>query len=1057
MSYRSSAPLVAGLLFCSGLCALIYQTVWLREFRLIFGASHAASAAVLGIFMGGLGLGSALLGRLSERSKRPLCLYGDLEFLIAVAAALTPFLVTGVRHLYAMTGGSMVIGHTGATVVRLLLATLVLIVPTVLMGGTLPAAARAVASQSDVSRRSLALLYGCNTLGAVTGAVISTFVLIEYFGNRDTLWLAAGANVLIAILARMIGRSWGPIDQPEPVEDKTVVAQAAAPLRFVLTAAAAAGFAFMLMELVWYRMLAPLLGGSTFTFGLILAVALFGIGIGGTAYAFFGSRRQPTLAGFALTCAIEAFLIALPYALGDRVAELAGLLRPLGSFGFSGYILAWTIVTALVVLPASVVAGYQFPMLIALLGKGSSDVGRHTGLAYAANTAGAIAGSLLGGFGLLPLLTAPGVWIAVVAVLTLLAVAAALWSFRAHLPVSAPALAMAGLACVLLLADGPTAAWRHSGIGAGRAQLADLDRNALEDWNRRVRRSIVWEADGRESSVGISASNGYSFVINGKVDGHIRGDAGTQVMSGLVAPILRPDLQKGMVIGLGTGSTAGWMAAIPEMKQVDVVELEPATVEIARLCAPANLNVLENPKVRIHMADAREVLLTTPERYDIIFSEPSNPYRAGIASLFTKEFYESASERLTPNGVFAQWVQAYEIDGHAIRTVYATLGAVFPHIQTWQTLGGDLLLLGSHAPITLNADQIRARIATEPFRSALLETWGVNTIEGFFAHFVADNRLAQAVIEGGNAEIATDDRNNLEFGFARNVGQRAAERMTIQLRRTAATLGCAIPKVEGQIDWDEVQNQTAVADLGIPKPNAVSSDSPAIAKRPLLFAYLEGNYERVRQLWKEKPFEPDNIFELRALSESLAQTGDPEAWRFLAQLAALRPSDADALTAAIFAHDKAWADAAKHLQKAFVAWRKDPWPQSKLVSRALDLAEKIAESSGQVAIARDLFTTLQEPFSVEFARESRVNSLLTIARFTEPQQVNDRARQIIDLYGDLLPWQKRFLELRVGVYKELKDPRALDAAEDVLRYRQGETERFDRGLRAPSPVLARQP
>ena len=129
MNYRSSAPLVAGLLFCSGLCALIYQTVWLREFRLIFGASHAASAAVLGIFMGGLGLGSALLGRRSEKAKQPLCLYGDLEFLIAIAAALTPFLVTAVRHLYAMTGGSMVLGHTGATVVRLLLATLVLIVP----------------------------------------------------------------------------------------------------------------------------------------------------------------------------------------------------------------------------------------------------------------------------------------------------------------------------------------------------------------------------------------------------------------------------------------------------------------------------------------------------------------------------------------------------------------------------------------------------------------------------------------------------------------------------------------------------------------------------------------------------------------------------------------------------------------------------------------------------------------------------------------------------------------------------------------------------------------
>jgi spermidine synthase len=528
-------------------------------------------------------------------------------------------------------------------------------------------------------------------------------------------------------------------------------------------------------------------------------------------------------------------------------------------------------------------------------------------------------------------------------------------------------------------------------------------------------------------------------------------------MCGLIPSILRPGLQKGMIIGLGTGSTAGWMAAIPEMKQVDVVELEPATVEVARRCAPANLNVLENPKVRIHMADAREVLLTTPERYDIIFSEPSNPYRAGIASLFTKEFYESVSERLTPDGVFAQWVQAYEIDGRAVRTAYATLGSVFPHIQTWQTLGGDFLLIGSRAPVALNVEQIKSRIATEPFRSALLEAWGVNTVEGFFAHFVAGNRLARAIVEAGNATVTTDDRNSLEFGFARNVGHRAPEPMNVQLRQTAAALGCALPELEGQIDLDEVQNEAAIVELGIGAARVVSPESPAIARRPLLFAYLQGNFERVRQLWRAKPFEPRSIFELRALSESLARTGDPEAWRFLAQLAAWRPSDADALIAAAFAHDKAWADSAQYLNKAFLAWRKDPWPPRNLVVRTLDLADKVAEAAGQVSIARDLFAALQEPFSVEFARERRINSLLTIARFTELQPANERVRQILDQYGDMLPWQKSFLEMRVGVYKELKDPRMLDAAEDLLRYREGETERFDRGINLSPPALAGQP
>ncbi|RKG99074.1 fused MFS/spermidine synthase, partial [Corallococcus carmarthensis] len=198
---------VAPLLFGSGLCALVYQTVWLREFRLIFGASTAASAAVLAIFMAGLGLGSALLGARADRQARPLAFYANLELLIAASAALSPFLVEAVRAVYIALGGTPVMGLGLGTVVRLVLSLLVLAVPTVLMGGTLPAAARAVLSDADPQRRDLALLYGVNTLGAVTGAVASTFLLLEVLGNRSTLWSACLLNALVAIAARSVSRS----------------------------------------------------------------------------------------------------------------------------------------------------------------------------------------------------------------------------------------------------------------------------------------------------------------------------------------------------------------------------------------------------------------------------------------------------------------------------------------------------------------------------------------------------------------------------------------------------------------------------------------------------------------------------------------------------------------------------------------------------------------------------------------------------------------------------------------------------------------------------------
>jgi len=617
---------IASLLFGSGACALIYQVTWLREFRLIFGASTAATAAVLAIFMGGLGAGSLLLGSRVDRSRRPLGFYAILEFGIAGAAALTPFLIWLAREIYILVGGTEAAGAWGGTVVRLRRSVVVRAVPTVLMGGTLPAAARAAETEDDPRRRHLGLLYGMNTLGAVTGALLSTFFLLEVFGNHLTLWLACLVNLLVAVMARNLDREFmraggiqdaSPFPQPEvrtiPVIEKARVTRGI-PL-FALIAAATAGFAFFLMEIVWYRMLGPILGGSSFTFGLILAVALLGVGLGGAAYAVFGKNRPITLKMFALTCGLEALLMAFPFALGDRIAVLAILLRPLGSLGFLGYITGWTVVTSLVVLPAAFIAGIQFPMIIALLGRGRTQVGRHVGLAYAMNTGGAIAGSLAGGFGLLPLLTAPGTWHFVVVLLALLGVAALVLSFPHErrglgdlLPVGATLVAI-----LFLLCTGPTAAWRHSPIGAGRADRAGISSNHLKNWIHMIRRTIPWEAEGVESSIALSNSDGYAFIINGKVDGNAVGDAGTQVMSGILGGILHPRPGRALVIGLGTGSTAGWLGAIPEMERVDVVELEPAIQYIARICAPVNENVLKNPKVNLRFGDARETLLTSRE------------------------------------------------------------------------------------------------------------------------------------------------------------------------------------------------------------------------------------------------------------------------------------------------------------------------------------------------------------------------------------------------------------------------------------------------------------
>ena len=290
-------PTMAALLACSGACSLIYQAVWLREFRLLVGASTVSSAAVLAVFMGGLGVGGYLLGQRVERSTRPLALYGNLELIVAASAAVSPFVLMALRAIYLAAGGEATLGFF-ATPLRILLTAIAIGLPVVCMGGTLPAAARAVTRSDDTGRSGIAWLYGINTCGAVVGAVAATFFLLEIYGSRQTLWLAALVNAVVGLVARALAKRAPEMPaqtrQQQQEEKREKKKQKASTLLQTLRVAAfASGFVFLLGELVWYRVASPLLGGSTYSFGVVLAVALAGIGIGGAAYAV-AAPAKPT-------------------------------------------------------------------------------------------------------------------------------------------------------------------------------------------------------------------------------------------------------------------------------------------------------------------------------------------------------------------------------------------------------------------------------------------------------------------------------------------------------------------------------------------------------------------------------------------------------------------------------------------------------------------------------------------------------------------------------------------------------------------------------------------
>jgi spermidine synthase len=1034
------------LVFGSGFCALIYQTTWLREFRLIFGASTAATAAVLGVFMAGLGFGGIILGRRSEIKARPLAFYAKLELLIAGSAAVTPLLVWAARYLYIALGGTSAMGMSLGTVARLLFASAIIGTPTFLMGGTLPAAARAVVAPDDIPRRAVGVLYGVNTLGAVVGATAGTFYFFENFGNRATLWLAAALNVVVALIAFYFSTSTSAQSSARKLSCTGDEEKPSASPIFVLIAAALVGFAFFLMELVWYRMLSPLFGSTTYCFGLILAVALLGIGTGGAAYAFLGLKRLASVNLFALTCAAEAFFLALPYALGDRIAMAAMLLRPLGTVGFHGHVIAWLALCSIVVLPAALIAGVQFPLLIALLGRGRERVGAQTGAAYAWNTTGALFGSLAGGFGFMPIFSAPGVWKIATILLCGLAIIAACLAAREsrHWSRAIPPFLIVTVALAMLRATGPTAFWRHSQIGVGRVKQFQGSPNQMRDLVQKIRRKIMWEKDGIESSVALSNEDGLSFIINGRNDGNAKTDAAMQVMFGLIGAALHPHPAKAMVIGLGTGSTAGWLAAVPSIQRVDVIELEPAILKVAERCAPVNHNALANPKLHVIIGDAREWLLTNHEKYDLIASEPSNPYRAGIAGLFTREFYESVKQRLAPGGMLLQWVQAYEVDDYTMEIIYHTLGSVFENIESWQPQDGDLVLAASREPVHYDVEALRSRLAEEPFKSALPAVWRENGLEDFLGHYVANGTVAKTLERLGSGALNTDDRTVIEFAFARSVDLLNGFRIATVLAGARAGQADRPQFIDGAIDWHRV-DEARMSFVSLDQsPEMQSTMTPEQRTRAGAFlAYTNGDLTGALRQWRAQFDEPKTLSQLALVAEGLASEGKSEAMPYIEQLAEVLPTDAEMIRAKLFFKQNRIEEATQSLDKFLHALRDDPWPDSKLIERGLALVEGVADADKSKLAAVFLYNALRAPFCVFNKESDRLEKLVKIGMALDGKDPGQYTLAGLEAFEPHVPWLYKFLQVRKICYAAVHSPRAEQASRDFDEFVKREPTKLD--------------
>ena len=479
-------------------------------------------------------------------------------------------------------------------------------------------------------------------------------------------------------------------------------------------------------------------------------------------------------------------------------------------------------------------------------------------------------------------------------------------------------------------------------------------------------------------------------------------------MTGMVGAALHPNPRRALVIGLGTGSTAGWLGAVPTMQRVDVVELEPAVLRVARACAAVNHDVLHNPKVHIRIADAREVLLASRDSYDIVFSEPSNPYRAGIASLFTEEFYRASSARLARGGIFLQWLQAYDVDAQTIRTIYATIGSVFGSVETWQTDSGDLLLVATREPIVYDADALRRCLAQPAFISAMTHAWRVETLEGFLSHFVARSSLARAIAEQ-ETDLNTDDRTLVEFGFGRGLGESNRFDMD-ELLALAHVRGEDRPFIaRGAIDWSLVTANRATISYLKDLPGGTSDGD--LARHRAALRYAEGHLPEALAEWRAHPWPPANTAELMMLAESLADAGSESGAAYAEQLRPFQPADADFVLARLRYRQHRIPESAAALRRGFLTMRHHPWETVDAMGRSLDVARNLMRSR---ELAPAMIDSLSQPFAAGQWEDIRVWYLAIMLR--DYESCTPRTIRAIRALEPWPPWQKEFLKTRRDCY-----------------------------------------
>lgn len=780
---RSSRWTLYFLILLSGAAGLIYEVVWARQLTLFIGNTAIANATVLTAFMAGLALGSLVLGRKADAIAKPLRLYALLEIMIGCYGATTPWLFQILQTGYADIAG--VAGVTGAYshLPRFVIATVAMLIPTFLMGGTLPLLVKHFTRQLAQAQSVTSHIYGINTLGATIGAFCAGFLLLPSLGITDTLLFAAAVNVIVGFgVYQLLGSTrLQTHDMPakKPVSKVNKKLDTIAQPSLLLVGFAFSGFAALLYQVVWIHSLILVIGVSVYAFSTVLTVFLGGVGLGsllvGRFIRYTNAQRTLKIAsylqlGISLSAIVSLSLIShLP------IMFVHGWHMFHESFPlFQAYMF---LLTATVLWLPTLLLGALFPLITGLWSNRTGAVGQGVGEAYGANALGTIAGSAIGGLFILDWLGIEGSLYLASVVSTL--VAALFWymSSPKHSTLYRwlqPPLTALMLVLLILILPGwdrtilQAQVFRHSD-----RYFAEDIRTEIENYMSKV--DFLYYKEGIHGTVSVLSrvnSEGLrkkALLNNGKTDASTAGDMDTQILLGQLPMFLHEAPKEVMVIGLGSGMTAGSVLQSAAVENVDVIEISPEVVEASYFFKEENYDVLNDPRTNLIVADARNYLLASDKEYDVIISEPSHSWVTGVSNLFTREFLQQANKRLKENGILVQWYHLYGINRGSLKALLKSVSDVFPHYTLWNPEGsGDIIIVSSNKPLELDY-QKQSLFLNAPKIKTDLARIDIRSVEGLMNNILMSSNETQQLLIG--QESNTDENPIVEFNAPKYIYQ----------------------------------------------------------------------------------------------------------------------------------------------------------------------------------------------------------------------------------------------------------------------------------------------